>query len=182
MSELKHRTCFKCGLQKELNPDNFHRTKVKGVPNFHRYCRKCRSSTRKDGYKYQTDEWKGKDCVRNSLYQSTTISGRAIVLLKYYRVSDRKKGREFSITKEWLINNIMNRQCFYCDDTYRIGCERLDNNIGHTIENCVPCCSVCNSVRSNIFTVLEMKEIGLKIKELRAKREIRKISGHKKKS
>lgn len=174
------RICAHCKEIKPLTAEYFHRTQLNGKPNFHRYCKPCRKETRKDGYKYKTLEQKKSDIQRSAEFQANTLSGRAIVMLKSYRTTDRKKNREFNLTKQWLIDNIIDKPCFYCEDTYRTGCERLDNEKGHTVENCVPCCSVCNSVRSDIFTILEMKELGLKIKELKLKREIRKISGHSK--
>lgn len=176
-----YRKCSHCKENKPLTKEYFHKTQFRGKPDFHKYCKPCRKKTRKDGYKYKTLEQQKSDIQRNSKFQSTTLSGRAIVMLKSYKTTDKKKGRDFNLTKQWLIDNIIDKPCFYCEDTYRTGCERLNNSIGHTIENCVPCCGVCNSVRSDIFTILEMKEIGLKIKELRTKREIRKISGRSKK-
>jgi len=175
-----YRKCSVCKVDKPLTVDYFHKTVFRGQPDFHRYCKPCRKETRKDSYKYKTLEQQKSDCQRSAEYQYKTISGRAIVLLKSYRTSDRKKNREFNLTKEWLINNIIDKPCFYCEDTYRTGCERLDNTKGHTIENCVPCCSVCNTVRSDIFTISEMKELGLKIKELKTRRNIKKISGNAK--
>lgn len=177
---MDYRKCPVCKIDKELNSDNFSKTIHKGLPNFHRYCKPCRKLTRIDSYTYMTDEQKKIAIIKNYKFQKETISGRAIVMIKSYRTNDKKKNREFNLTKEWIIQNIIDKPCFYCEDTFRTGCERLDNNLGHTIENCVPCCAVCNSVRSNIFTILEMKEIGLKIKELRSKRIIRKVNGNKK--
>lgn len=171
------RTCYKCKIEKPLTTEYFHSG---GKNKFHRYCRDCRTKTRKDSYKYMTKEQQSKNTARTSYYQKNTISGRAIVMLKGYKRTDAKKGRVFNLTKQWLIENIIDFPCFYCGDNYRTGADRLDNKKGHTIDNCVPCCAVCNSVRSDIFSVLEMKEIGLKIKELRQFREIRKISGHSK--
>lgn len=180
MDTLLYRKCPNCNEDKPLTKEYFHGTQIKGKPDFHRYCKPCRKITRKDSYKYRTLEQQKSDCQRSAEYQRKTISGRAIVMLKSYRTSDRNKNREFDLTKDWLINNIIDKPCFYCNDNYRTGCDRLDNKIGHTMENCIPCCSVCNTVRSDIFTVLEMKELGDKIKELRLKREIRKISGNSK--
>lgn len=178
MSEVEYRKCYHCSNAKVLNSDNFNKC---GKSGFHRYCKECRKITRKDGYKHMSDEEKKISSLKSIEYQKNTIEGRAMVMLKSYRTADRNKGREFNMTKQWLIDNIIDKPCFYCEDTYRTGCERLNNNLGHIIENCVPCCAVCNSVRSDIFTILEMKELGLKIKELKGKREIKKISGNSKK-
>lgn len=176
-----YRICACCKESKPLTKEYFHGTQFKGKSDFHRYCKPCRKETRKDSYKYKTLEQQKSEIQRNSEFQSKTLSGRAIVMLKSYRTTDKNKERDFDLTKQWLIDNIIDKPCFYCEDSYRTGADRLDNKKGHTIENCVPCCGVCNSVRSDIFTIEEMKEIGLKIKDLKTKRDIRKISGMSKK-
>lgn len=42
------------------------------------------------------------------------------------------------------------------------GLDRLDNTIGHTLANCVPCCWDCNNMRGNMTT----EEFIKKIKEI----------------
>ena len=39
--------------------------------------------------------------------------------------------------------------CFYCQCPTVCGVDRVDNNIGYTIDNCVPCCSFCNRLKKN---------------------------------
>jgi hypothetical protein len=51
-----------------------------------------------------------------------------------------------------------------------IGCDRLDNDKGHTKDNVVPCCVSCNTVRGNNFTYEEMLVIGKTLKEIKANR------------
>jgi hypothetical protein len=41
-----------------------------------------------------------------------------------------------------------NSKCYYLD--------RKDNNIGYSPENCVVCCTTCNSIKSNSLTYNEM--------------------------
>lgn len=49
---------------------------------------------------------------------------------------------------------IMFSRCFYCNKKYDtpIGVDRLDNSIGYTLENSVPCCLVCNRMKLNFTT------------------------------
>ena len=64
-------------------------------------------------------------------------------------------------------------KCNYCGETNNIGCDRIDNLKGHTMNNCVPCCQLCNVTRMDNYTVDEMLTIigpAIKqIKELRLK-------------
>lgn len=32
------------------------------------------------------------------------------------------------------------------------GIDRVDNNVGYTIDNCVPCCSICNRMKGDMST------------------------------
>lgn len=47
-----------------------------------------------------------------------------------------------------------------------IGCDRIDNSKGHTYDNVVPCCYVCNCARNNNFSFDEMKILGKTIKKI----------------
>lgn len=88
-------------------------------------------------------------------------------MLSSYRLKDKKKGRENNIDFNWAFEIISNSKCFYCGDTENIGFDRIDNSKGHTKDNVVPCCYICNTVRSNNFSFDEMKILGETIKEIK---------------
>lgn len=54
--------------------------------------------------------------------------------------------------------------CTYCGfptyDATGIGLDRIDNTKGYSPDNVLPCCGECNRIRSNFYTVPEMKLIG----------------------
>lgn len=73
-----------------------------------------------------------------------------------YKCSAKKRGLEFSLTKEVLKGLILS-PCHYCGElgTNKItqnkgevfiytGIDRVDNDLGYTPENTVSCCTVCN--------------------------------------
>lgn len=50
------------------------------------------------------------------------------------------------------------RLCYYCDGMLPPkgrGLDRIDNDRGYTSYNVLPCCTICNRVRGNHFTVEE---------------------------
>jgi len=61
-----------------------------------------------------------------------------------------------------LFYSIIVQDCYYCEDPpsqvikkynsslkYN-GIDRIDNNLGYTEGNCVPCCGICNRMKSNM--------------------------------
>ena len=74
-------------------------------------------------------------------------------MVNAYRKMDRDRGFDDSktITAEWFLKNIAYRPCAHCgvQGIGNVGCNRLDNTKGHTIDNVEPCCHKCNS-RENI--------------------------------
>lgn len=84
-------------------------------------------------------------------------------LLSAYRLKDRKKGYENDIDIDF-VREMIQMPCVYCEDTKRIGLDRIDNSKGHLKTNVVPCCYECNIARQNNFTHDEMKIIGQTIK------------------
>lgn len=43
--------------------------------------------------------------------------------------------------------NIINQQCSYCGLEESRGVDRMDNAVAYTLENCTPCCGVCNQLK-----------------------------------
>ena len=99
-------------------------------------------------------------------------------MLSAYKCKDKKHGREFSISREFMYDVVFNKRCIYCGDTENVGLDRIDNTKGHTEDNVVPCCYECNVARGDNFTHEEMFEIG---KAIRLIKELRKYGNSCKK-
>ena len=87
-------------------------------------------------------------------------------LYSYYTRNATKRNLKFSLTKEeFRLFTQMN--CFYCrkppamrakrDSTGKTnghyihnGIDRLDSNIGYMLDNCVPCCKICNRAKCSM--------------------------------
>jgi hypothetical protein len=87
------------------------------------------------------------------------------------RANDKQKGRKCNLTINWIKENIISKPCIYCGDTKNISCDRIDNNKGHTKNNVVSSCLICNLVRNNIFSPEEMKLLGPIIKQIKEQRK-----------
>ncbi len=80
-----------------------------------------------------------------------------------YRNSAIKRGFSFELNREEFVD-IVTKECIYCGDKltnkhYRslnngnflyTGIDRYDNEKGYIKGNCVPCCSVCNRMKTNM--------------------------------
>ena len=93
--------------------------------------------------------------------------------LKAYAQYDKVKNYKHDLTPSWFSENIKCKPCIYCNRTnVRIGCDRINNSIGHVMSNVVPSCGDCNRTRGNHFTHEEMLELGKAIQVIHAKRII----------
>lgn len=77
-----------------------------------------------------------------------------------YISNARKRKLEFTLTREEF-NKLIHSPCAYCgvvdssitinkrhnDFLYHNGIDRIDNIIGYTLVNCVPCCFTCNRAK-----------------------------------
>lgn len=96
-----------------------------------------------------------------------------------YKNKAKKKNREFLLSLEDFIN-LCSKNCFYCNDPpknynsskkakdmteeginrqwiFKNGLDRIDNNEGYIVANCVPCCGICNFMKRKL-TVEQFKE------------------------
>lgn len=75
-----------------------------------------------------------------------------------YRNSAGRRNRVFNLTKDEF-RKITQSPCFYCgsppSNIYTLttgryvynGIDRKDNDVGYILENCVPCCEICNKAK-----------------------------------
>lgn len=122
----------------------------------------------------------GKTCYKSSqhlvrgLTRSCGCLKKEIISLPYgessinslyvsYRRNAEYRKLDFSISKEVFIS-LTSSKCFYCgkypsqhhkqgrsngEYVYN-GIDRINNGIGYTEENCVPCCWVCNNAKKDM--------------------------------
>jgi len=62
----------------------------------------------------------------------------------------KNRGYSFNLSLEQFIT-FWNKPCHYCGSEINgVGIDRVDNNIGYELDNCVPCCSKCNKMKLNL--------------------------------
>lgn len=130
---------------------------------------------KKDKYNYSIEEIlfgrtkkRGSKIVKDN---KNNIRAKVSKMISSYKHKDKVNNVSIcDIDIDWMIENIINKPCYYCGDTHRIGCDRIDNSKGHTKDNVVPCCYECNCARNNNFSVEEMKIIGEAIKKVKESR------------
>lgn len=102
---------------------------------------------------------------------TVNIRAKASKMISSYKKKDIKNNTSIcDIDVDWMIKNILTQKCIYCGDTHRLGCDRINNNLGHTKDNVVPCCIECNTARNNYFTYEEMRKLGQTIAEIKKDR------------
>lgn len=110
-------------------------------------------------YERHKEEVIKKVVKRNREYRKTPM-GRAVRLISNYKRDDRKANRcEGDLTPQWIVDNIFSKPCVYCgkEGWDVIGCNRIDNDKPHTMDNVEPCCKECNMKQNNISS---QKKVG----------------------
>lgn len=101
--------------------------------------------------------------IQNLSYQR--LCSKASKMISAYKCKDKKRGVDIcDFTVEWMIDNILNKSCSYCDSTKNIGADRQNNSLGHLKINVIPCCISCNSIKGDKFNYEQMRKIGQFIK------------------
>lgn len=102
---------------------------------------------------------------------SSIIDMRRLAL-NSYRVGARSRGLEFSLTESYFYELVI-QPCVYCGDFSKknvkeiksytrsvkqpfryTGIDRVDSSKGYTVENSVPCCSICNRAKKDMDSEL----------------------------
>ena len=46
--------------------------------------------------------------------------------------------------------SLMNQPCYYCEKEHSLGLDRINNSLGHSLQNVRPCCEKCNNILGDI--------------------------------
>lgn len=118
-----------------------HKEKIQQYQQEYRDAHKLSNSEYQKQYrinnKERLDEYKKSPHIRYTVYQRNA----------------KQKGRNFDLTENEFVE-ITSKPCIYCgeySDTYNNelfnGIDRIDSNLGYSINNCAPCCATCNRMK-----------------------------------
>lgn len=66
---------------------------------------------------------------------------------RIYKNRARSSDIEFQLTKEEFLT-FWQKPCTYCGDAIEtIGLDRIDSNLGYTLNNVISCCTTCNMIK-----------------------------------
>lgn len=104
---------------------------------------------------------KKKSAIERGQKQRTELSHFTSLARRYTR-SAKCRGYEFNLCLDECIDFFINK-CYYCGELPKKrkgkqygkvvptnGIDRLNNNIGYEISNCVSCCYICNKMKLNL--------------------------------
>lgn len=168
MDNIEKKLCKKCGVVKPYNEFGLRKL----IGRYYSPCKDCHRLASRERRKKMT---KGQKILLNKkqreTYRNTPINYKTL------RQNAKKCGRELSFTKQELFDWFYKQEqkCIYCEITVkqmsisslniykkynRLTIDRLDNNMGYALSNIGLACMVCNRTKSNIFTRIQMIQIG----------------------
>ncbi len=151
----------KIGKLTLLNPTN--KRKRKSVV-WKAYC-ECGNITEISVETFYKEKKKSCGCYK----KNKEIEAPLNALFDRYKYQAKYRNYEFSLGIEQF-KNITSQNCEYCNinpiqrskskkgkSYFYNGIDRKNNDLGYTINNCVPCCKICNDIKGQNLTYEEMK-------------------------
>ena len=148
------RSCRQCGVKYNKgfgSSTYFCSISCKSEYSFEK--RQIHKSNRAIAIKENPDKYK--DSIINRCYRS-------------YKNGAENRNLQFDLQIKDIIEHFQ-KPCYYCGDKIKtVGIDRVDNSIGYTIGNIVPCCTKCNFMKraysSNEF-VNQCKKVARNIRK-----------------
>jgi len=68
-----------------------------------------------------------------------------------YKYSAKVRGHKFNLSKEEFMRLLNEKSiCKYCGVGGKLGLDRVNNSIGYLLDNVVPCCRTCNTLKKTM--------------------------------
>lgn len=125
--------CGKCKIVQDLSEFGKNKRSVDGLNH------RCKSCCRN----YKKERRDSKKTAAYDKARSQTPGGKYII----YKKGANARDLPFDLTFDEFMT-FWQADCSYCGDPiHTIGIDRVDSNLGYSLDNCVPCCAVCNRIK-----------------------------------
>ena len=116
-------------------------------------CKRCKSIfSRKKEALNNFDNLKCKNCIHNRF--GNELNTILYSMYNYYNNNAKTRKIKWNLSEKEF-KNIILKPCYYCNkfsvnnsEIIYSGIDRLDSNKDYCIENCVPCCKMCNIMKN----------------------------------
>lgn len=84
------------------------------------------------------------------------------------KASAVRRRHSFHLSFDQYRDLLASAHCYYCGGTSIIGLDRIDSQVGYEIQNVVPCCKYCNTlknVRNRDIFITRCKEIAERFRD-----------------
>lgn len=93
--------------------------------------------------------WRRKNAAKDRAYMKRFHRSQRGCFLRY-QSGAKKRGLAFDLSFDSFVT-LWQKDCRYCGSVIvTIGLDRVDNTLGYSLRNIVPCCSRCNGAKSNM--------------------------------
>lgn len=93
-------------------------------------------------------------CTKCFSFKKNQYRKKESVQARYYFLEYTRNAKKRKINFDLLeqdFSNFINKNCYYCNvKLEQIRLDRLDNNLGYTKDNVVPCCKSCNFLKGSL--------------------------------
>lgn len=124
------RSYFKCKCNR-CNKISIIRTDLVIKQNSYKACKYCRNDLQREiaEKKYPKELKYERDRISSIIGNANT---------RHYKMN---------LTRE-EIKSFLYKDCFYCGCKNCMGIDRIDSSKDYTLDNCVPCCFICNRIKN----------------------------------
>ena len=151
------KTCNKCLTTKPLTEFRLRKSYKHNNHTYYNQCKKCISA------KHLEYRINNPDKVREHERKRSKDIPRRFAHAKYEATVKRSKIWSISLDE---FADLMKKSCHYCQDKLHdklsdsgCGLDRIDNSKGYELDNVLPCCKICNYIRTDILSVSEAEKL-----------------------
>ena len=140
--------CATCNETKPLDQFSKDKTRPDGSK---RRCRACDKAYQAAYRAKNREQVNAKHAVYNAEHRDEAAAYKQTPKGRYgtYKTSAKTRAISFDLTMEEFLT-YWQADCSYCKRPIpTVGIDRIDSDIGYTLANCVPCCTICNLMKSD---------------------------------